>query len=301
MPSQQRNAPAGILLLDKPAGVTSFNALGSVKRELKTTRVGHAGTLDKFATGLLLVMCGYATRLVQYSTQLSKTYSAVVRFGVTTDTLDPEGLTTGTGPIPAQDTLESVLKRFRGTTEQIPPVYSAVHVDGERAYKRARRGEKVTVKPRTVEIYRLQVTRFSPPETEIRVECSGGTYIRSLARDIGEACGTVAYVRRLRRSAIGQFRVEDAVPPGKVKVEDVRDVRDLFANHPEVAMAGVDEWTAERVRHGKQLRPAELQTDTVRDGPVALFGPDGAFLAVVECRSERCNYRVVRPQPNPAR
>ncbi|MFI5368353.1 MAG: tRNA pseudouridine(55) synthase TruB, partial [Spirochaetia bacterium] len=203
----------GIILLSKPAGQTSFQSLGEVKRRLGTGRVGHAGTLDKFAEGLLVVLAGRLTRLCAFATSLDKEYVAVVHFGRTTDTLDPEGRETGTGTVPSRERVESALARFKGTILQTPPAYSAVHVEGKRAYKSARAGEQVVIPPRRVTIDTLDLIDFTSPEATLRVTCSKGTYIRSLARDIAESLGTCAFVARLCRVRIGGFLLEDAKPP----------------------------------------------------------------------------------------
>ena len=176
----------GIILLDKPAGQTSFQSLGFLKRRLDTRRIGHAGTLDKFAEGLLIVFAGRMTRLCPLATSLDKEYVAVFTFGRGTDTLDPEGEVTAEGPVPTRQELEAVLPEFLGTLSQVPPVYSAVHVNGRRASEAARKGDTVVLQPRTVRIDQLVVLDYRPPDAQLRVSCTKGTYIRSLARDIAE-------------------------------------------------------------------------------------------------------------------
>jgi tRNA pseudouridine55 synthase len=203
----------GIILLDKPPGQTSFQSLGFLKRCLGTRRIGHAGTLDKFAEGLLIVLAGRMTRLCPLAMSLDKEYAAVITFGRGTDTLDPEGEVTAEGPIPSREDLEAVLPEFLGTLSQVPPVYSAVHVNGRRASEAARRGETVTLTPRTVRIDRLDLTEYRPPDAHLRISCTKGTYIRSLARDIAARLGTCAHVSRLRRTRIGGFSVDDAHVP----------------------------------------------------------------------------------------
>ena len=190
----------GIILLDKPPGLTSFQSLGSLKKCLGTRWVGHAGTLDKFAEGLLIVMVGRMTRLCAVATAFDKEYLATFTFGTGTDTLDPEGAVTGSGPVPTRAELEAVLPEFRGAISQVPPVYSAIHVDGKRASAAARQGETVQLRPRAVTVAALEILDASPrsPDVAFRISCSKGTYVRSLARDIAARLGTVAHVSRLR-------------------------------------------------------------------------------------------------------
>lgn len=205
-----------VLLVDKPAGPTSHDVVQEARRALGTRRVGHAGTLDPFATGLLLLCAGRATRLVEYFHLLSKTYEASLRLGIETDTHDPEGRVVGRseawhelGPTAVED----VLSRFRGRLVQRPPAFSAKRVGGRRAHRAARHGEAVELEPVPVEVHRLEVVACEPPSLRLRAEVSTGTYLRALARDLGRALGCGAHLRALRREAIGPFGVGDAVAP----------------------------------------------------------------------------------------
>ncbi|MBR0101631.1 MAG: tRNA pseudouridine(55) synthase TruB, partial [Treponema sp.] len=202
---------SGIVLLAKQAGLTSFSSLSSVKRALSTTKVGHTGTLDSFADGLLVVLVGKLTHLVPHITNFDKTYIALVEFGTETDTLDPTGQVIKTGKIPTKEEIESVLPKFLGEIDQVPPAYSALHVDGKRASDLMREGKTVELKPRKITISSIKLLDFSDNFARIEVSCSKGTYIRSLARDIASACGTVAHLKELRRTRVGPFKLEDAV------------------------------------------------------------------------------------------
>ncbi|MDR3147290.1 MAG: tRNA pseudouridine(55) synthase TruB [Treponema sp.] len=204
---------SGFLLLDKSPGHTSFEALGLVKRALGTGRVGHTGTLDRFASGLLIALVGRATRLSPWISHCDKTYLGAVLFGTETDTLDPEGSVVARGPLPSRQRLEEALSRFRGQILQTPPVYSAIHVEGRRASERARSGETPELKARPVSIHELELVAWEPPLARLRVRCSGGTYIRSLARDLALAAGSRAHLVELRRLAVAAFSVEEALPP----------------------------------------------------------------------------------------
>ncbi len=203
---------SGILLIDKPAGPSSFDVVRRVRRALKVRKVGHAGTLDPFATGLLLLCLGEATKLVPFLMPEPKTYRAVVKLGEETDTQDPTGRVTATSrelPAPAQ--VYEAAARFVGEIEQTPPMYSALHHQGQRLYELARRGETVPIKPRQVTVYGLQVEEVALPLVTLSVTCSQGTYIRTLAADLGRVLGCGAHLAALRRLAVGPFRVAEAL------------------------------------------------------------------------------------------
>ena len=206
--------PSGLILLHKQPGITSFDSLRDIKRALGTGKAGHTGTLDKFAEGLLLVLTGRALKLSQWFTHCDKQYEGTICFGTETDTLDPEGAVIANAPLPSRETVEQALSQFRGKIEQAPPAYSAIHIDGERASALARRGDAPEMRKRPVEIYRLELLSWEPPHAKIFVHCSGGTYIRSLARDIAFAAGSCAHLTALLRTQVAGFRLEDAVKLG---------------------------------------------------------------------------------------
>lgn len=203
---------SGILLTDKPAGPSSFDVVRRVRKALKVRKAGHAGTLDPFATGLLLLCLGEATKLVPFLMPEPKTYRAVAKLGEETDTQDPTGeVTVRSDRLPGPEEIYAAAARFVGEIEQTPPMYSALHHQGERLYRLARRGETVQVKPRQVTIYELQVEEVALPLVTLTVTCSQGTYIRTLAADLGRALGCGAHLAALRRLAVGPFRVEQAL------------------------------------------------------------------------------------------
>ncbi|HVE68584.1 MAG TPA: tRNA pseudouridine(55) synthase TruB [Solirubrobacteraceae bacterium] len=221
----------GVLLADKPAGKTSHDVVAAVRRGLPgRRRVGHAGTLDPFATGLLLVLVGRATRAQRFLMDLPKTYVAVARLGAVSTTGDPEGEITETGAVPDLSGLPT------GQLRQRPPAYSAVKVDGERAYRRARRGEEVETAERTVRVERFDLVSREADRATFEIECSSGTYVRSLIADLGDA-----YTESLRRTAIGPFSVEDA------DGETIVPLGDALSFLPEVALTGEE---ARKARHG---------------------------------------------------
>jgi tRNA pseudouridine55 synthase len=193
----------GVFLIDKPAGITSHDVVAAVRRALGGAKTGHAGTLDPFATGLLLVLVGRATRIQRHLMELPKRYVTVARLGAVSSTGDPEGEITQTGRIPPDPLVLPI-----GEIRQRPPIYSAVKIGGERAYRRARRGERFEMPERIVSVYRFQQLWREPARAGFQIECSSGTYVRSLIADLGDA-----YCEELRRTAIGPFDVEDAIAP----------------------------------------------------------------------------------------
>jgi tRNA pseudouridine55 synthase len=202
---------SGLVLLNKKSGYTSFESLGPIKKALSTGKVGHTGTLDKFASGLLVVLAGRAVKLIPWFLECDKWYEGSIRFGMETDTLDPGGKPVAQGPLPSREALEAVLNRFRGDILQAPPAYSRLHVQGERAYRLARSGTPLVMEQRPVSVYALELLSYEPPLACIRVHCSKGTYIRSLARDIALAAGSRGHLSALRRTAIAGFSLDEAL------------------------------------------------------------------------------------------
>jgi len=198
----------GLLLMNKPSVITSFDSLASVKKVFATKKVGHTGTLDKFASGLLLVLVGRGVKLAKLFADCVKEYTAHVFFGAETDTLDPEGNIIARGSIPSLKELEAVLPNFQGDIFQAPPAYSAIHINGRRASDLARSGQIPEMKKRPVHIYRLELRLWDPPLAHIFVHCSGGTYIRSLARDIALAAGSRAFLNQLTRTQVAGFKLD---------------------------------------------------------------------------------------------
>ncbi|HET7461242.1 MAG TPA: tRNA pseudouridine(55) synthase TruB [Longimicrobium sp.] len=277
-------APVGVLPVDKPEGPTSHDVVGRVRRALKTRAVGHTGTLDPFASGLLLVCVGPATRLAEYLTGLPKTYVATMRLGAATDTDDLTGEVIGGSEEWRAVTREQVAAALQaqvGTIQQVPPVYSAKKVDGERMYAAARRGESVDRTPATVSIYGIRLIGMELPDVEFEVECGAGTYIRAIARDAGDLLGVGAHLRTLRRTRVGPHAVERAVPLDLL--DDVDRVRAAMLSPLEAVAhlprAIVDDPGIAALRHGRALRAS---ADVPEARPVALATEDGALLAIGE-------------------
>ena len=286
---------SGLAFLDKPAGMTSFQTLHAIKDALNTRRVGHAGTLDRFATGLLVVLAGGCTRLVQLFSGLDKTYRAVVMLGVETDTLDPEGSVVARGPVPGRADLERAAASFRGPLLQVPPAYSALHVDGRRAHELSRAGAPPRMTARPVTIHRLELGRYEPPVLEIEVRCSKGTYVRSLARDLALAAGSRGYLGDLRRLAIGPYRVDQAVSPGSFEPgRDLLSPWEVLQPLEGVSCRTVDAETAQGIRRGRPLEQCLPGANgSPPSGTMALFDGRRQLLAIAERDRGRYRYLAV--------
>jgi tRNA pseudouridine55 synthase len=240
------------VLVDKPEGITSHDAVQRVRRALRIRSAGHTGTLDPFASGLLIVLIGRATRLARFVEAEAKTYRAVAELGVRTDTDDRTGAVLEQRSIEGLDsaTVRLALERFAGPGRQRPPLYSAKHVDGERSYRRARRGEAVAPAEVAVMVHAVEWLSWTPPELEFRITVSAGTYIRAIARDLGAALGVGGHLRALRREAIGAFRVEQAVPLEAVGPDAVRTPASVLTHLPAVAL---DEAARAHAVHGRRV------------------------------------------------
>jgi tRNA pseudouridine55 synthase len=289
----------GLILLNKPRGVTSFSALHAIKKRLGTTRVGHTGTLDKFAEGLLIVLCGGYTRLAGIFTDLHKSYRAVIRLGQETSTLDPEGEITAEGEIPGggkpgSERIRAVLDAFRGTILQVPPLYSAVHVNGKRAYKYATRGMQIELKPRPVTVFKIEMREYTPPLLTLDVVCSRGTYVRSLARDIARELGTCGYVTGLARHGVGPFTIHEAVRPDEFRPElHLKPAFACMKRLDHVGCVTVDDELCAGVRYGAKLNEHALGLAAAGPGLYALFTREEKLMAVVEKTRESLAYSMV--------
>jgi tRNA pseudouridine55 synthase len=249
---------SGILLIDKPAGLTSFGVVRQVRRILGVRKIGHLGTLDPFATGLLPLCLGEATKLVPFLMPEAKTYRAQVKLGEATDTQDLTGAVVARSAIlPTPAEVREAAARFVGEIEQVPPMYSALHHQGRRLYELARRGEVVDLKPRRVTIYRLEVAEAAGAEVTMTVECSAGTYIRTLAADLGAALGCGAHLKALRRLAVGSFKVDAALTPEALEGAAPEEVRSRIIPPaeclPGLRPVHVGSLEAEDLRQGRAL------------------------------------------------
>jgi tRNA pseudouridine55 synthase len=308
---------SGLILLNKQPGITSFDSLRDIKRALGTGKAGHTGTLDKFAGGLLLVLTGRALKLSRWFTHCDKQYEGTICFGSETETLDPEGAVIANAPPPSREAVEQALAQFRGEIQQVPPAYSAIHIDGERASTLARKGEAPEMQKRPVTIYRLELRSWEPPFAQIFVHCSSGTYIRSLARDIALAAGSRAYLSALIRTRVAGFRLEEAVQMRNEKLEMRNEEKDgdshssfliphssFFIPHSidksifeklGLPCVDVSPENARKIIQGKPL--AQILGNTPlpppgKDTAVAVFS-DNAFIAMIESANNTWKYGYV--------
>jgi len=278
---------SGLILLNKKPGVTSFEALGEIKRALGTGKVGHTGTLDKFAQGLLVVLTGRALRLTPYFSHCDKQYKGRIRFGAETDTLDPEGNVIAEAQPPSRERAEQAIKTFKGEIMQKPPVFSAIHINGQRASKLARNGDVPEMKERPVTIYNLELVEWDPPFADIFVHCSSGTYIRSLARDIALAADSRAHLSSLTRTQVANFSLD---------MTDNAILSPRPIDKSVIAALGLPWYEvtppeAENISHGKPLAPIlgekekfsqdTLSTHNAADFSAAVFNGEN-LIAVAE-------------------
>lgn len=213
---------SGILLVNKPAGITSHDVVNCIRRKLKIKRVGHGGTLDPICTGLLIILVGRATKLAHIFTNSDKVYKGTMRLGQKTDSHDAQGkvICEGDWRMVTREQLENVLQQFRGDVLQVPPMLSAVKVDGIPLYKRARKGETVERPAKLIHIYEFDITRFEPPDVDFKVRCTKGTYVRTLCSDLGDKLGCYAYMAKLERIASGNMELKNAIPLDELMAMD---------------------------------------------------------------------------------
>ena len=265
----------GIILVDKPADWTSHDVVAKLRGILHERRVGHSGTLDPMATGLLTVFVGRATRAVQFAETHNKRYVASLRCGYSTDTQDTSGrVTAQTGISPTEAELTDVLPEFTGEISQIPPMYSAIKVSGKKLYELARKGETVERKPRTVNISELSLVRHDGDDFVLSVSCSKGTYIRTLCNDIGERLGCLACMSALRRTNAGPFDVRDAHTLSEIAEDPERyiiPVDSLFSEHPAIELSAAQ--TA-------KLKCGNILNVSAKNGTYRVYGENGDFLAL---------------------
>lgn len=298
----------GVLVLDKPVGPTSHDVVARVRRALGTRTVGHAGTLDPLASGVLVVAVGEATKLVRWLTADDKAYAATVTLGVATDTLDAEGAVVDERPIPAGldlATVSAAAARFVGTQLQRPPVFSAIKVGGRALHERARRGEEVEVPEREATLHRITVLDVRPDAIDIEIECAKGFYVRSLGRDLAEALGTVGHVTALRRSRSGAFGLDEAISFATVERAAQGDeaaqaellarlipLADACGAMPRVELDGAG---ATDAMHGRAVSLASAPgSESMAPGlePVALLDASGTLVAVA--RRTDAGLQVIR-------
>ena len=225
----------GLIVLDKPAGITSRKALDIAERQLDAGPLGHCGTLDPLATGVLVLVVGKARKIQDLIVRSEKVYDLVITFGARSDTDDSEGQVVPVEPAPepvSREALEAALEPFRGEISQVPPTFSAVKVEGKRMHREARKGRPMEAKPRDVTVHELSLVRYEWPEAELHLRCSSGTYARAIARDLGQALGVGGYMSRLVRSSVGRLGLDQAIKPEDVSADDVIGIEAALADFP---------------------------------------------------------------------
>ena len=278
-------APEGLLLVDKPGGITSHDAVDRVRRALGTRKVGHAGTLDPMATGLLLIGVGRATRLLRFLGDLDKTYEGAARLGVETDTLDADGEVVRTAEVPGSLTpaaIRAAMSDLEGESMQRPPAYSAVKVGGRKLVDAARAGESLEAAARPIRVRGFELVRAAGADLEFRVTCSSGTYVRVLLSDVGTTLGCGAHLTRLRRTAIGPFDVAGATTPDEPG--DPLPIERAVAHLPRLVLEPEE---AVAAGHGRILAPLGVS------GPYGVFSPEGSLIGVYEDDGGRALPQVI--------
>ena len=272
----------GIVIIDKPQGWTSQDVVSKLRGKLRTKRIGHGGTLDPMATGVLPVFVGRATRGVEFFEHAEKTYETVLRLGITTDTEDITGtVLTQQEAFITEEMLEDVLSRFRGEILQVPPMYSALKINGQKLYDLARKGKEVERQPRPVTIHELTLLGMEADGIRLRVRCSKGTYIRTLCKDIGEALGCGGCMAALRRVQAGEYSIAEAVPLAQlIEADDpesyLRPVDTMFASIPAVKLTPNQE---------KRCRCGNGFSISMEDGTYRAYGQNGEFLMLAKVES----------------
>lgn len=279
------HGPDGLLLVDKPSGITSHDVVDSVRRSLRTRKVGHAGTLDPMATGLLLVGVGRATRLLRFFGDLPKTYEGTARLGIETDTLDADGAVVRTSEVDvSRAEVDAAVSGLVGESMQRPPAYSAVKVGGRKLYEAARAGEEVEAAPRRIRVEAFEVRAFDGIDVDFALTCSGGTFVRVLVADVGRAVGCGAHLTRLRRTAIGPYRVEAAAAPDAIGAP--LPIEAAVAHLPRVELPSGE---ARAASNGSILAPAGVT------GPYAVFGPGDRLVGIYRDDGAKARPDVVLP------
>jgi len=284
----------GILLVDKPLSVTSHDVVNDIRRKFGTKRVGHAGTLDPLATGLLVVAVGPATRFLQYLPLEPKVYVAEIQFGHSTPTYDAEGELSEPRTVPSDlsGAIEGALVGFRGLIQQLPPMYSAVKIGGKPLYRYAREGKEAVREPRTVHIEAFEILKIEGNWAQARICCSGGTYIRSLANDLGETIGSGAYLKALVRTSVGRFQLAQSTPLDKVRPEMLISLAEAL---PPMPLISLDEVQTACIREGRPIGLSEPPASPL----AALLDPAGSVFSVAKVTGNLLQPECVIPSEIP--
>lgn len=275
----------GLFIIDKPGGMTSHDVVSAIRKKF-SAKAGHLGTLDPMATGVLPVCVGKATRMGQFLSNSPKAYTGTIRFGFSTNTYDREGTPASEErPLNSpENEIKAAMGSLTGTLEQIPPSFSAKKIGGVPSYKLARKGRPVEIAPARVEVYEFEMTGLEPPAMTFRVVCSPGTYVRSLAHDLGQRLGCGGHLASLRRTRSGEFRLEQAVPLDRISASDLVPMEALLESWPRIEVSGGDE---NKVMHGNQI------PGNAGEGFARIFNKQGEFIAVAAIENGWVLPRVV--------
>jgi tRNA pseudouridine55 synthase len=285
---------SGIIICDKPSGKTSHTVVREAARRSGIDKAGHTGTLDKFAEGVLPILVGSYTRLSRFILERDKRYEAWFTFGRETDTLDPEGEVIATGPVPERAELEAVLPSFVGQIEQKPPAYSAIHLDGKRAYELALSGQEVEMPSRHIEIFSIDLIEYADGVAHLSVHCGKGTYIRSLARDIALAMGTRAFVSRLIRAESAGFTQAEAIPLSEIRPESPRAFTLVDAAKAGLSYLNLNDARFADFRNGKPLSAACFLDDNLPGaGEYLVFSAERGLVGAVSLSDGHFHYELV--------
>ena len=276
-----------MLVVDKPVGPTSHDVVAAARRALRLRRIGHTGTLDPQASGVLPLVLGAGTRLAKYLTALPKEYEATLRFGIETDSYDSAGhITRETGDVPSQDAVIAALQRFRGTFAQRPPIYSAKKMDGDRAYARARNAQSVVLEAVPVTVHAIELVAFTPPRAQVRVVCSAGFYVRSLAHDLGAAVKTGAVLEALDRRRAGGFRLDEAVSLADLATSTLENLaarvipmERLLTEWPSVQLNAQG---MRKIAHGRELDSSDWMGAAPVAAQMRVLAPDGRLVGLAK-------------------
>ena len=274
----------GILIIDKPEGMTSHDVVQAIRKRFKTSKVGHLGTLDPMATGVLPVCIGKATRMGQFIPNSPKEYEGEIRFGFSTDTYDREGLPTSEEKPFDPNRIEQAMRSLTGSLDQVPPPYSAKKVGGVPSHKLARKSQAIELAAVRVEVERFETLDLSANRMKFRVVCAPGTYVRSLAHDLGQQLGCGAHLSSLRRTQSGEFRLDRAVPLERICPADLIPIERLLESWPRIEVSGTDET---KVAHGNQIQGG------AEGGLARIFNKKGEFLAVAAVENGWVRPRLV--------
>ncbi|PCJ65784.1 MAG: tRNA pseudouridine(55) synthase TruB [Candidatus Hydrogenedentota bacterium] len=286
----------GLLLIDKPAGMTSHDVVDCVRKAAKMRRIGHTGTLDPSATGLLLICVGAATRLSEHLTGMDKTYEGNMRFGVVTDSYDMDGKVLEEHTVPELDfdTVQHTFAQFQGAIDQIPPMVSAVKIGGERLYKKARKGEVVDRPPRRVKVDEFSLLKIALPLADFRVRCGSGTYVRALCHDVGQVLGCGAALNQLRRTVIGRYSVSDAAALDELQSPDDIEKRLIpLGEALDMPAVIVESRGRKRIQTGNAVPATELLSEIpVKTGWVQMKSEDSELLALGQVEPGATGFQV---------